>query len=240
MEDYLKLANGLRTRMWRTAGARFLASQRLSRRERLSTFTIALLSVVAIGVGLVDPTAGNVAEPRLPGLSAAAVTAIISVFVLVISVLEGGSRAQIRAEKLHENAVGIGELRSQLEALVARSNAEATADWDELAELRESYDTQLRECPFNHEPIDDRQFMVNHRLSPEFSSIDGKPQISWPHAQGIKLLYQSNSAWLSVTSSIIVISLVLFAFRWDPSKLDATPRMDHTEVESSRSTAGKH
>src|SRR5580692_2277936 len=62
MDEFIKRLEEQAAVMWKTSGSRFLAATRLLRRERLSMFSIALLSVVATVVGLLDPHLNSVAH----------------------------------------------------------------------------------------------------------------------------------------------------------------------------------
>lgn len=214
MDSYVELANTLRTNLWRTAGARFYAARRLELRDRLSTFSIAFLSVIAIGIGLLDPVLGQGNAPSLLRISAAVLTAIISVFVLVISLIEGNGRSQLQATRLHENGVKLAELRGTLELLIAKSLETGVPAWDGLERLRKEYDGELRECPFNHEPIDAQRFKIDHRKSKEFIDFDNRPEIGWLHAMGIETSYLTSAAWLAAISWVVVVGLVAAAVDW--------------------------
>ena len=211
MDEFIKRLDELATVMWKTSGARFLAATRLVRHDRLSTFSVALLSVVATVVGLLEPHVS--AAAHRVGLSTAVISATMSLFILVISLLEGSAQTAVQANKLHENGVRIAEVRRDLEDLLARSKIEKTPNWDRYEALRRAYDTYLRECPFNHEPIDFRRFEVDHRNSPKFSEND-RPRTGWVEAQWIKLRHFFDAAWLSVASWILVLSLVLLVIDW--------------------------
>jgi hypothetical protein len=81
MDEFTQRSQELITIMWKTSGARFLAAARLQRRDRLSTFSIALLSALAIIVGLLDPHVS--VATRLPlGLTAPIISAAMSLFIL--------------------------------------------------------------------------------------------------------------------------------------------------------------
>lgn len=211
-EPFEKQTAELRTKMWKTAGARFRAAQRLTRRERISTFSIALLSVLAIAVGLLEPHARS-------GWSTAALTSIISVFVLVISLIEGSSQTAVQSSKLHENAVRVSECRARLEEMAARCRAQGAHDWQELRNIRVDYETTIRECPFNHESIDYKRFEVDHRKSEGFlvaasETGERRPGMSLLNAQWVKGCYALSAIWLSVVSWLIVIAVLVFAFDW--------------------------
>jgi len=208
-------ASELGTKMWKTAGARFRAAQRLTRRGRISTFSIALLSVLAIAVGVLEPRARS-------GWSAAALTSIISVFVLVISLIEGSSQTAVQSNKLHENAIRVSECRARLEEMLARCQAQGAQDWQELRSIREEYQTTIRECPFNHEPIDYKRFEVDHRKRKEFlvpssGADEGKPRMTRLSAQWIRGCYALSATWLSIASWLIILAVLVFAFDWSQS-----------------------
>jgi hypothetical protein len=208
MDEFDKRLTELATDMWKTSGARFLAASRLARREKLSTFTIALLSVITTLVGLLEPHS-RLAGSGL-GLSTAVLTAAMALIILVVSLIEGGSQNAVRSYKLHENAMCIAEIRHRLEDLRARANSEKAQHWNKFEELRLAYDTSLRECPFNHETIDYERFVVQHRCSEEFA-LNGKPRLNWANAVQIKVGYFFSSALLSVASWFAIMVLVYFA-----------------------------
>jgi hypothetical protein len=206
MDEFVKRANDLIAIMWKTAGSRFLAASRLQRRDRLSTFTIALLSAIAIVMGLVEPHVGT--GVRLPlGLTTGLVSAAMSLFILVISLVEGGGQTAVQCAKLHDNAVQVAEVRRNLEDLLARAKTAGSPDWAQYEVYRDAYYTHLRACPFNHEVIDFLRFEANHRKDAAFS-LNGRPRIGWLEAQGIKLRHLLSAAWLSFASWALVLGLV--------------------------------
>jgi hypothetical protein len=202
--------------MWKTSGARHRAVERLTRRDRWSTFSIALLSVVAIAIGLLDPHATLLSHKV--GFSTATATAVVSVFILVISLIEGSSQTAVKADRLHDTAVRVTEARTRLEDLLARARTKGTPDWDALASVRQEYETKIRECPFNHEQIDYRRFEVDHRTSKEFLITDGqtkaKPRTNFFVAQSIKLYYLLGTSWLSIASWLIVATMLILFLDW--------------------------
>jgi hypothetical protein len=206
MDEFIKRSEDLATVLWKTSGSRFLAATRLLRRDRLSTFSIALLSVVAATVGLLDPHVGPTAV-RL-GLSTAVIAASMSLLILVISLVEGSAQTAVQSNKLHESGTRIAEIRRELEDLLARSREANAPNWVRYEELRKAYEVLLRECPFNHEPIDFKRFEVNHRKSAGFSE-SGHPRVGWWEAQLIRIHYLLNAAWLPAVSWVIVVGLVL-------------------------------
>jgi hypothetical protein len=216
MDDFIKAAEDLRTKMWRTSGSRYLAANRLSRRDRYSTFSVSILSVVAIGVGLLNPAISGGASHA--GFTTVSVTAIISVFILAISLIEGSAKTAVQASKLHENAVIISEIRTSLESMLAKARASGAADWQQLNELRKEYEARIRECPYNHETIDYQRFEDNHRTSPEFLSESKVPRMGWIRCQWVKVRHLTDAAWLSFVSWIVVFGLIVLVIDWGYSE----------------------
>lgn len=186
------------TRMWRTSGARFNAVRRLRLRNKLSIFSIAafsligiILSVFEIVYGLPDGVSHNFTFLALA----------ISLFVLVISLLEGAASYEVRAERLSRNAVQIEAERSGLESVIAEfkdGNRKATKKFDLY---REKYDHLINECPENHRPMDDLLFRIQHRKSPEFKTETiGRMKITSGY-----VVYYGYSAWL-----FLVLWILLF------------------------------
>jgi hypothetical protein len=206
MDEFIRRSEDLATVLWKTSGARFLAAARLSRRDRLATFSIALLSVVAVAVGLLEPHVSTAAH-RI-GLSAVVISVTMSVFILTISLMEGSAQSAVQANKLHESGTRIAEVRRELQDLLARSREENAPNWAQYENLRRSYETLLRECPCNHQSIDFKRFEVNHRTSAAFST-NGRPRVGWLEAQLIKALHILDAAWLPVASWVIVGFLIL-------------------------------
>lgn len=208
MDEFLAAAENVRTRMWRTAGARFFAVVRLTRRDNLSTFSIAMLSVVAIAIGLLNP------DPVNNRVSALAVNTIISVFILTIGLVEGARQSSVKAAKLHDNAASIASLRSNLELLLTRCREAQVPDHQALGELNADYQLLISECPFNHDALDDDRFVVQHRLSPEFRQDDGQPKFGRIAAGLIQARHLLSSAWLPALSWLVILCLAWSAFNW--------------------------
>lgn len=196
--------------MWKTYGSRFLAAIRLTRRERWATFSIALLSVVAIGVGLVNPPIGPLAHNA--GITPATVTSVISVFILVISLIESSSQTSVRALKLHESAIAISEVHTRLQRALVTSKASKEPNWTEYGKIQSDYEMQIRECPYNHESIDFEAFRANHRRSPEFAVVPNNAGMGDIAALWAKVRYIGSSIWLPLASWAVVLAALLIAF----------------------------
>ncbi len=116
---------------WTTSGARFAASKRLSKQNRLALYGAAMLSLAST----------LLATSHLPWASYAA--SVTSAFALVFSLIEASGEHGIKSERLHQCAVKIRELMYQ-----------AKAENADMAALSEQYYRVIAECPENHQAID--------------------------------------------------------------------------------------
>lgn len=216
MDEFLKRSDELATIIWKTSGSRFLAASRLLRRDRLSTFSVALLSVLATMAGLLEPHVSAAAH-RI-GINTAVISATMSLFILAISLVEGAGQVAVQASKLHDNGMLIAQVRRDIEDMMAQAKSTDTPNWSLYENLRMKYDTHLRECPVNHEKIDYRRFEVDYRRSKEFS-LNGKPRIGWLEAQWIRFLHLFSAIWLSFASWTLIFGLFVFVVDWSPGQV---------------------
>ncbi len=117
MSNQSKFAKDLQTKIWRTSGARFNAARRLRRRERFSCFSIASFSAVGIALTIVQRVYGVPPETNVDNQYTLLALAI-SLFVLVISLIEGAGGNLLRAERLHQNAVELDTLQQRVGQLL--------------------------------------------------------------------------------------------------------------------------
>lgn len=128
--------------IWITKGARFNASRRLIRKHNASIMTISILSLYNIGIGIVPE---HFLSQFISDDWQSPLAVLLSVFILILSLLEVSHSYELKSDRLHRNAVAISEL-SSLEA----------------SEARKKYDELIRECPENHSPVDDKKFRAEH------------------------------------------------------------------------------
>lgn len=208
MSNQGEFVKNLQTKIWRTSGARFNAARRLRRRERFSTFSIACFAVVGIALTIVQRVYGVPAGTDVDNHYTLLAIAI-SLFVLVISLLEGAGGYVLKAERLHQNAVDLDGLQERLGQVVAQIEDGESLNQDVIGKITGEYEQKIKECPENHEPIDDQLFRAQHRLSPEFKGFS----FSWPHAMFIRLAYGFRSTWLFVIAWIVIVALVILVLR---------------------------
>jgi len=169
MTNQIDFAKELRTTIWRTKGDRFNSVRRLRRRDRLSSFSIAAFSVVAIALTILQKVYAVSSDSMLDN-HFTALAILISMFVLIISLLEGTAAYDLKAERLHQNALDLDALQKNLGHLLSRAADGETLSSDTLEEINRKYEQTIKQCPENHESIDDLLFQSQYRQSPEFKS----------------------------------------------------------------------
>lgn len=151
----------LRAKIWKTKGSRFNAVRRLNNKYQFSLSSISILSIYGIAIPIIQ---GVVKNPQCQKVNDiySAISLILSVFTLAISLLEGAKNYQLRAEKLHNNAVKISSLQSKLDYLIVRKSGNANF-LQQLGNISARYEKLIKECPENHEPQDYTLFMAQNR-----------------------------------------------------------------------------
>lgn len=201
MRDFLQT---LRTQTWRTMGARYNAARRLKRRDFIATFSIAMFSLIGIAIAVVQkvyaPKAASDLDNYLTVLSVC-----IGLFVLVISLIEWGLAATVKADALHRNAEELNQHQRKIEQVLAASAHPSEAD---VTSIREEYERIKAGCPFNHEPVDDVLFRSQHRLSQENLDKDQKPKMSWLDGKWALVMDQWSSAKVFLVFWAMILGLL--------------------------------
>ena len=78
---------------------------------------------------------------------------------------------------------------------------------DYLIYLKEYEDIKGR-IPFNHEPLDDRLFVAQHRKSSEFTLESGKPIYCWLEERWIVARSIFSSVWYFVLLWLVIVGLI--------------------------------
>jgi hypothetical protein len=160
-EDINAYSEALDNRLWKTKGARFNAVRRLNNKYQFSITSISILSVYGIAIPIVQSIPSSSKCPGVNNLYTA-ISTILSVFTLVLSLLEGSKNYQVRAERLYDNAVKISGLSRELEYL--RKCESAKPDLQEkLLEISRKYEAIIEDCPENHSSEDYKLFEIQNR-----------------------------------------------------------------------------
>lgn len=203
-----KFLESLRLQAWCTSGARYNAARRLKRRDWFATFSIAMFSAIGIAIAVVQKVYLPKASSDLDNyLTVAAVC--IGLFVIVISLIEWGFSAAAKADALYRNAELLNRHQRKVAQVLAAGDhfAEAT-----ITLLREEYEAIKDSCPHNHEPVDHRLFLAQHRLSSEYLDGESKPTMSLCAATWAKLM-----DWFSSASAFLIFwAVILFLLAMTP------------------------
>jgi hypothetical protein len=126
--------------------ARFNAAERLERKNTVSQFALAMVSLYFVGLSIWQMVyAGAISEPthRLVTL----VSIVSSVFTLILGLLETQNGYQIKAHHLHACGLAVSDLAHELAIAMP-------ADARTQQEYRRRYHEIVRACPVNHTSID--------------------------------------------------------------------------------------
>lgn len=190
-------AGNFRTRMWRTAGARFICQRRMKYRDTFSSFTIAILSVYLIAISVAQKIY-NTGEcyPELDN-HLTFIAIVGAVFIIVISLIEWAGNFSVRAERLFENATEIKKLQSRLERALIDGVPENTLK-TEFEATGHNYEQLVDKNSPNHDPVDDFLFRAQNRTDPHPSFQLNVYQASWAWVW-----------WLLVTFGMYAVLLII-------------------------------
>ena len=112
MSDYFAK---LRTDAWRTSSARYNAARRLKRKELFSTISLAFFSVLTIAMAVIQKVY-SVEMRAITGLDnyVTSLSILAGIFIIVISLMEWGSRNGSNADALFKNAEELNSLQRSI------------------------------------------------------------------------------------------------------------------------------
>ena len=200
----------LRTKAWRTAGARYNASRRLKRREWVSTSSIALLSALSVAVAFSQKVYAKSGTPLDDYLSMVAMG--LGVLLLVISLLEWGAGYGVRAENLFKNAELLTNFQLKVAQTLEAINTDESVVLKDVDLLRLEYEAIKDRCTTNHQPIDDALFRAGKRFDVAFRALDGTVQMSWFAAQYTRIAWLVAELWFFALLWILVLGSIAHAF----------------------------
>jgi len=202
----------LKTDAWRTAGARYNAARRLQRRDLFATISLSMFSAVGVGLAVVQRIynfqSGSPADNYVTALSVC-----LSVFLLVISLIEWGAGNSVKADRLHQNAEELNAFQRELGLVVLDFRAKTSVTTTDAATYLKRYDEIKARCSFNHESLDDRLFVATHRDSPEFKRPNGETPYNWFEERWLTFRGVFSSIWLFL-SFWLVIALLIWLTPW--------------------------
>ncbi|MGE8360986.1 SLATT domain-containing protein [Pseudomonas sp.] len=156
--DKKDITSDLATKIWKTKGSRLNAYRRLNVRAKLSLYLISIYSAYVLIASIFEKEF-SAAIPNYP--SAPNVILIsLSLFILIISIIEGTSRSEIIANNLHENAKKLTPLLNKLE--IIRNHPSPETSIAQLEKINKKYSSIIDSCSDNHSPIDYEKFKLEH------------------------------------------------------------------------------
>ena len=186
----------LNFKFWTTKGARFIASHRLKKINKLSLYSIGFLSTYLIILGLLSFFENSIellfTTKYLPIISIS-----ISILILIFSQLEGSNNYRLKAEKFHDCALEIGNLYNKLRCLKS-SSLEKEHINKQSENLSFEYNDILKKYE-NHKYIDYLMFQTTKKDYFKLKNID---------IINIKLRYYFSTQFLYYTLIIIPPTLI--------------------------------
>lgn len=178
--------------LWITKHSRYNAAYRLKRKNSLSIYSIAILSVYALTITLLEKYGFQVNYGNLYGL----VSIILSVFILVVSLSEAGKNYGVASERLFLCG---NEIRDLLDSL-KKYNNKSCEDYAGIDDISQKYSHILKTCAENHEKLD----FDLHRA--EYYEMFDSMNIFWSIVYKFK--YHISTYWFY--SCLIILPPVIF------------------------------
>jgi len=168
LEDRQTLLNefiiDLDSKMWKTRGSRYNADRRLKRKSNLSLATISLLSFYVLIISIVSSfSVFNLNNTETGFLTF--ISIVISIFIIVLSLLEASKEYSIKAERLYTCANEINRLMSELKFAQA-TITEIDKLEKEVYKIHNEYQLLIKNVKENHDDIDFDLFRVANKKKP--------------------------------------------------------------------------
>jgi hypothetical protein len=189
-----------------TRDVRFQANLRLARRQKMSSYMIALLSLYVIALSLL-PNILELNAQQSQILLACSI--VLSVFVIFTSLIDGAQNFYHQGELLHQCARKVASVYHELKNLDPANDVEGTKQ--KLEKLQTDYRSALDECPINHENID---FIREQAYKPHLFEQNYKwewkaPKIFWNKAYAAVGAH----SWMALHAiAIVTITVIVYRF----------------------------
>jgi hypothetical protein len=160
MENGNLLSGDLLKRMWITRGARYNAYRRLKKKHEMSISAKAFLSSYVLIINSLRFV--NFVQLRTDQLSYISFfTMVISVFILVLSLIDSSKDYKMNADKLYNSAIEIENLYNELKRIVGSAVSAGTMERS-FNTISCAYGRILQVSQVNHDLID-YYLMFNNR-----------------------------------------------------------------------------
>jgi len=194
-------ANELDMRMWKTKGSRYNAYRRYERKHWLSLASISILTLYVFGLTLAD-FCNTIKFTTNQQISIPFISMVLSIFILILSLLEASKNYQIKSERLHNCAKDIANVYNELRK-VMHTNMPDEDKSNRLNDITMRYDSIIQKYGENHSPIDYELFIAEHYKQFNIGIINRQ----WIYIKSIIIPY-----WLYIllmASPPIVICFIL-------------------------------
>ncbi len=193
MDDKLvEYGKNLHKSIWITKSSRFQASRRLNTQSQLSITSISLLSIYAIAISIIQNIVDSTRQCNNLNNLYTITAILLSVFILVLSLLEGLKNYQLRAERLDNNAQELSKLNRKIDYFLSSNLDNTNNDKSNnfIKNIQNSYDDLVDRCQENHDTDDYWLFKANRLkdFPKEFKNIYCLPT-SYFRAWWIQLSY---------------------------------------------------
>lgn len=145
----------LRNRAWTTAGSRYNASRRFRTRSKLSLATIALISAIGVAVPLLMANRSF----SIHGSDLALYSSLLSLFILVVAIIEGAAGFDAKADALFRNAEQLNAFRMKVNVILVDETSQQV---EKLRQMVAEYEQIKASCTLNHEVVDFNLFRAKN------------------------------------------------------------------------------
>ncbi len=209
--DVKELISNLDSKMWKTRGCRYNSDRRLKRKSSLSLTAISFLSSYVLIVSII-PYFGIVKLSATQNDYFPLVSVVLSIFILVLSLLEASKEHSLKAERLYTCANKVNNLMSDLK--FAQVNI---TDENKLKEKVESinvlYHSVIDSYQENHNDLDFSLFKLENRAREvKINKIESKVtgEFQFDYLDLIKLIYQLTAQYSLYLLCILAPPVILY------------------------------
>lgn len=169
--DKLESYNSLDKRIWKTKHARYLASNRLKKRNIWSQYTISILSVYVLALSIAPKYSyfTDISPDKINFINI-----ILSICIIVVSLLEANNGYQLQSERLFNCANELNGLLQQL-----KSGRDFSDDISkDIQTVSKQYEAILHKYGENHTSYD---FDLFKAMNPSDFQLDGVKALLIPY-----------------------------------------------------------
>lgn len=183
-----------------------------------ATISLSLFSAVGVGLAVVQkvysPQSGSPLDNYLTALSVC-----LSVFLLVVSLIEWGAGNSVKSDRLHQNAEELSAFWRRLDLVILdlNSNSPSQIKASDMAVYLKEYDDIKAKCGFNHDPLDNHLFVATQRHADEFKK-NGKEAYCWLEERWFLFRSIFSSVWYFV-SLWLVIAVLIYLTPWSQAAM---------------------